>query len=761
MRRLASFTLGFAIAIAVIMRAHREQRVVLVALTGTTIILLLILYLLRYRHNHQVSDWISRDKISTRYLRVVVILIGFVSGALVFILCETYKYLPVTRLSGTKRTDTFIVLDYPDYYTFSSRVFVKSIDGFKVNLNMPPGVEIKPGDKISAEVEYSKPEVTRDFDFFTYYRAKGIFLDARVLDDVESEICKSIPPKLIPVYIRKAISDKLADLFEGRELGFIKALLTGDRSDLPQSAQFALSNAGMSHIISVSGMHVLFFSSMILFALGNRRLSAFIAIPAMLFFVLITGAAPSAIRAFVMQSMVLVARLVKRDEDSLTSLSAALLLLLISNPYCIEDIGLQLSFLATLGMILYLPGIQRKVYQIFPKRHRPNKIIKLIVNNLSTTLSANILTVIPVLMYFGRISFISPIANILSLWMVTTIFYLGIFCVSAAFIWLPIARALAKVLSGCIRYVYAVASLSMRVPFAVVDVLDPFIMIWVVFTALLIFYWMIKKKEQYINIVVFSVAAITLSFSLLFSELLLTDHDMSITVLDVGQGQSIVISSGTYTAVIDCGGNRYPGAGNIATKHLLNNNRLKMDLLILTHTHSDHINGLEELMDNIDIITAVVPDTEATSETAKYLTEQQVDVICVDESHYVNMGNCTITLFRPIVKKSGEEENMCVMISSGDFRALVTGDAAHISERILIEREDLPNINLFVAGHHGSTSSTGDLLLDTVTPEVVVISVGHNSYGHPSSKTIDRLRDRGIHIYRTDLQGNLSIKVKS
>lgn len=777
MRKLVSFTVGFATAIAIMMRAHRELRVVLVALTGTTMILLLILYLKRYRflsetgnlnrnsYNKRLTevapDPAPTNNSSIRYLRVIIILFGFLMGAVLFVITETYNYLPAVELIGTKRTDSFIVLDYPEHYSYSSRVFVKSMEGYKVNLNMPAGIELKPGDKLTLRVEYSAPGETRDFDFFTYYRSKGIFLDAKTLGEPYTEVCKSVPISLIPVYIRKAICDKLDMLFDGKILGFIKGLLTGDRSDLPQSSQFALSNAGMSHIISVSGMHVLFLSSMIIFAFGSKPASAFIAVPTMLFFVLMTGAASSAIRAFVMQAMVMIAKLTKRDADSLTSISAALLLLLVLNPYCIEDIGLQLSFLATLGMILFLPKIQGKVFKLFPKRYRPKNSVKFIVNNLSTTLSANILTVMPILIYFGRLSIISPIANILSLWMVTLIFYLGIICVIASFIWLPVAKLLAMPLGFGIRYVYAVASISIRLPFAILDVFDPFIMIWVVFMALLIAFWIIRKKHKYINLVVLSVAAISLSFSLLFSELLLTDHDMSIAVLDVGQGQSIVVSSGTYTAMIDCGGNRYPGAGNIAAEYLLNQNRLKVDLLILTHTHSDHINGVEELLDNIDIACVALPYTEAATETAKFLTDRSIDIFYVDDNHAIFMAGCAITLFRPIVKQSGDEETMCVMLSAGEFCALITGDANQISERILAEREELPDINLLVAGHHGSTNSTSDNLLDTISPEVAVISVGQNGYGHPSSQTIDRLKNRGIHIYRTDIQGSLRINIKS
>lgn len=817
MRRLVCFATGFTAAIAILLRAQGELRVVLVVSAGTTAVLLFILYLKRYfkaksikaskctlRQNQilcmthpqkqgrmlyderrylseltpnigyikQNSIYLpAYKKINKKdrrnqqiYIRALIILTGFLLGALWHLLFEAYKYIPAVSLAGVEKEEDFIILDYPRHYIRSSRVFAKTGSGHKVNLllyDIADNAELKPGDRITARVRFSLPQETRDFDFLTYYRAKGIFIDAEQTGELEIDHSKSIPVRYLPLAVRNAISDKLALLFQGAELGFVKALLTGDKSDLPQSVQYALSSAGLSHIISVSGMHVIFLVGMILFVFKRVKAASIAAVPVMLFFVAMTGAAPSAIRAFIMQSIILLARIAGREEDSLTSLGAAILVLLIINPFSIMDIGLQLSFLATLGMILFSPRMQMKVYRVLPGKMRRNPAVKFAVGTLCATISANVLTLFPVLHYFGKLPLVSPVSNLLSLWIVSLVFYACTLCVMLSFIWMPLAEILAVPISLGVRYIEGVASISIRFPYAVLDAANPYIFFWLAFTVLVAVLWFFGRKNRRVTRAAISVAVLALSCAAVFSELDMLDSDMTIALLDVGQGQSIVAASDAYTVMIDCGGNRYPGAGNIAADYLISRNRHKIDMIILTHTHSDHINGIKELLDNIDIEYAAVPATTACLETAMTLSQYGVKVLSVDDNYLIDMAGCSIRIFRPIVKKSDVEETMCVMLSSGEFNALITGDAAFISEKILTEREVLPDIELLVAGHHGSGGSTGEALLDALKPEVAVVSVGMNSFGHPSGQTLKRLAERGVDVYRTDMQGTVEIKVKS
>jgi len=740
-RKLALFAFGFAAAIFLAMYALGEHVIVLASLAGTITVLLSFSYLKRYK-------------------TIVLTVFAIFAGALWWILYNALFYEPAIALCNTEKVVSFTVLDYPEHYKYSSRVFSKTESGYKANLRLDDKIDLKPGDKLTLSASFAQPQETRDFDFLVYYRAKGIFLDATQTGPVSVERCEKIPLSLWPAAVRHIIISKLDMLFSGNEKGFISGMLTGDRSDMTQSFQFALSSAGMSHIISVSGMHVVFLMGFIRLFLGKRKAASLIAIPVIIFFVLMTGASPSAVRACVMQFMVLFSALAGREDDALTSLSAALLFLLLINPFSIADIGLQLSFLSTLGLILFSPRMNTWFTSKTPKKLRRNFVIRFITGTLTATFSATLLTSLPVAIYFGRISLIAPISNLFSLWIVSAVFFGGIICILLSFIWLPAAKIIALPVSYGLKYIKAVADFSIHIPFSSLNAADPYIIFWMTFASIVIFLWIFSDKNRLYSVLTVCMTVTALILALLLSEISISSADIAITVLDVGQGQSIAVTSGVYTALIDCGGDRWPGAGSITAEYLLGRNRRHIDLLMLTHNHADHINGIEDLLEHVDIKCAALPDTEACEETAAFLTEKGIEVISVNENHLIEMGKCEIKLFRPIVKKSGEEEAMCILLSAGEFDTLITGDSAFISERILIEREKLPDVELYIAGHHGSKESTGDALLDTVDPEAAVISVGINSYGHPSPQTITRLQKRGIHIYRTDKQGAIEIKVK-
>ena len=329
-----------------------------------------------------------------------------------------------------------------------------------------------------------------------------------------------------------------------------------------------------------------------------------------------------------------------------------------------------------------------KVYRVLPGKMRRNPAVKFAVGTLCATISANVLTLFPVLHYFGKLP-LYPRSATCCLSGLYPLCFTRARYVMLSFIWM-LGEILAVPISLGVRYIEGVASISIRFPYAVLDAANPYIFFWLAFTVLVAVLWFFGRKNRGVTRAAISVAVLALSCAAVFSELDMLDSDMTIALLDVGQGQSIVAASDAYTVMIDCGGNRYPGAGNIAADYLISRNRHKIDMIILTHTHSDHINGIKELLDNIDIEYAAVPATTACLETAMTLSQYGVKVLSVDDNYLIDMAGCSIRIFRPIVKKSDVEETMCVMLSSGEFNALITGDAAFISEKILTEREVLP-----------------------------------------------------------------------
>ncbi len=238
----------------------------------------------------------------------------------------------------------------------------------------------------------------------------------------------------------------------------------------------------------------------------------------------------------------------------------------------------------------------------------------------------------------------------------------------------------------------------------------------------------------------------------------------SVTALDVGQGQSIVLSSDGFTAVVDCGSSSIPDAGLITGEYLLSTGCEKVDLLILSHYHSDHTNGLPQLTDLVDIDTILLPlpsedDTYISGRIVSLAERSGIDLVFVSEDLMLPLGNAELTLYAPLGGETENENCVIVLCSQEGFDVLMTADAPSDIEYRLLRHADLPDIEILIAGHHGSAGSTSQDLLDTVLPEIAVISVGENDYGHPAVSLLDRLESNGIAVYRTDEYGNVTFSL--
>ena len=223
-------------------------------------------------------------------------------------------------------------------------------------------------------------------------------------------------------------------------------------------------------------------------------------------------------------------------------------------------------------------------------------------------------------------------------------------------------------------------------------------------------------------------------------------EDCSLTVLDVGQGQSVVLTSGRYTAVVDCGSTSISDPGRITGDYLLENDRGHIDLMILSHYHSDHTNGLDQLARMVDIGAILLPqppedDTYIHDRIVSLADRLDIGISYISKDTTVSLGDGELTLYAPL---GGETENE------------MTADAPASIEYRLLDHADLPDIEILVAGHHGSAGSTSQDLLDAVTPEAAIISVGENEYGHPAGSLLRRLSENGVAVYRTDESGNIT-----
>lgn len=497
---------------------------------------------------------------------------------------------------------------------------------------------------------------------------------------------------------------------------------------------------------------------------------AIVSIPLVLVFMALTGFAPSVVRAGVMQILLLLGPALSREGDTVTSLSFALLLLLLQNPYAAMSVGLQLSFLSVAGILTITGWLNEKFFHRFPlkkgktkPRRLYNSAVRFLVGCVTMSIGAIAFTTPLTVYYFGTVSLVSPLANLLTLWAVTVLFLL---CLPAAALGgvLPVVgkvlAALAEPVSWLFhRIVYGLSSL----PFASVSLeTGRYILFWLLFVYAVIGACVLFRKEKPRPIVPLCCCTITLASALLFNALSLRSGGLSVTVLDVGQGQSILLTAQGSTALVDCGGSGGDDPGDIAADYVQAMGRSTLDLLVLTHYHSDHACGVPELMERLDVVALAVPDVEPDSalraEILALAEEKGTEVIFIEEDATVELGGASLTLYAPLGTGGGNEEGLSVLATQGDFDALITGDMNAAVERRLVKYGNLPDIELLVAGHHGSASSTSAELLEAVMPEYAVISVGYNTYGHPAPETLDRLEQAGCTVWRTDLQGTITIR---
>ncbi len=693
-------------------------------------------------------------------------------GAVWHLLFTVFFYSPAVGLVGERGEYEAIVRDYSKHYDYGSSVEVE-LDGAganaRVRLWVPHHIDLRPGDRLIFDGKLDTPDSTPNFDFLSYYRSRRVFLDGEVTEVVAVEAANHTPLRFIPAVIRHALGEKFAKLYSGDDLAMIRALCLGDRSAMGESLRFAVRAGGLSHLLAISGLHITLLCGALVAGFRGRRRgklgASLFAMLAALMFILVCGAPASAARAFIMHGFLLLAVAIRRDDDPLTALGASLLLLLVINPYAISDLGLQLSFLATLGLLLHFgkarawtsTRITKRVRAALPKPLR--KPFAALVDAVLVTLISNLYTA-PLIAYnFGSLPLYGVVANLPALVLMPIVLVGGLLSGLMSFVAMPAAHAVAGFVSPFIQTLRGVAYLFARMPFALVDMGSPYNILALALGYTLIIIWRATPDRKHGKLcTTLAAAAFVLSFSL--GEVGRRLDALNVSVLDVGQGQSILLTSNGRAALVDCGGDCYEGAGCQAAEALMLQGRREVDTLILTHYHADHTNGIADLLRFTTVKRVYAPPPEDDETVLELLASHGAEITFVDkEDVELEFADAALTICRPVQRSSENESGVAIRASYGGFDMFITGDLGTSSEKILIERYPLNAIEVIVAGHHGSKYSTSDEYLDRLYPQAALISVGYNTYGHPARDTLSRLDAHGLDIYRTDLGGRLTVRV--
>lgn len=767
MRKLLLFTVGFAAGCLIAVYLIHGRVLYLIALAA-----LVLAAAVRYMR--------------IRFFRqAFLILLGL---GLSLLWCRGYQKLlidPVFSEAGTREEDYAVVCSYSrvrnDSHTVEAemRTAHRSV---KVSLSLRNcDQRLTPGDLLIGTFQLKPSNRSYDGAEYLYLQSRGILLTGSCMVS-EVQRVGHMPLSYYPLVLSERIRNRIDSAVPKDAAPFLKAILTGDRSTLSFGTEQDLSVAGLSHVIAVSGMHVSLLIGILYLLLGRGgKRTALIGIPVLIVFMLMTGMSPSVVRASVMLIILLLAPLVGRENDLPTSLSAAALLLLVQNPWIVSNVGFQLSFLSVTGLLLLSGPLYSHFQAARPwawflqsnqntqksarfcriLRYLLRKLASWILGSVCATVGALAFTTPVIVQVFGKFASYALLSNILALWAVAFCFAGGLAAVFLSLFSMPLASAIGWLTAWPLRYLLWVSRMVAGLPMASLPISSIYTKVFLILSYLLLLCVIVFREKRY-GLPLLCVLAAQIGAALFLRMDSKVSGTVTIAALDVGQGECICVLTDEMSAMIDCGGSSADRTGAYAAEYLNRAGVRRLDYLILTHYDIDHIGGVPELLREVTVETIFLPDipfaVESRDALAAEAARHGTSVRLIREDSTVPLGDGTLTIFAPVSLESDNAACASVLYSLGEYDMLATGDLDEAAEHRLLESHQLPKVEVYIAGHHGSATSSGMELLRAIQPETVLISVGRNSYGHPAAETLQRFAALGIAVYRTDLSGDLEIR---
>mgnify|MGYP004506031457 FL=1 len=676
---------------------------------------------------------------------------------------------PVREKCGGSHLFSATVCDWPQETDSGWRVTVRLTDarGAKAVCYLSDeAADLEPGQMLLGEAYWQDASVIRGRELSTF-TARGVFvlLYCNTFPDVSPGSAGSV--RYLPQHLARAMRDTIDRVWpDETAAAILRAELLGDRSGIDTALSSRFSEAGVSHLFAVSGLHCAFLLTLLSLLVGpqRRRLLAAVGIAVLTVYMLMVGLTPSVVRACIMQFFLLLAPLFLRDADPPTSLASALLVILLWNPYAAQSVSLQLSFGAMLGLILVTP----RVHDFFAGRIRPGKkpvraAVSFLLSTLCSTLGAMVFTVPLTAYYFGVFSTVAPLTSLLCIPLASWNFMAGFLTALLGFVFLPAAQVLGYVCRALTKLFLWVVDLACVIPYhALYTDTNPYLVWWLVFVYAVFLLCILSRERgrKYAFAAGVSVLTLVLCITLRTGEF--RSDALTAVAVDVGQGASTLLRSGEDTILVDCGSsNRYKKPAQQVLSQLGSMGVERLSAVAVTHYHADHTNGLPELLERVAVDALYLPEIEdeygVRDKLVTLAAEKNIRVIFVTEQTEISLGAATVTVFPPVGKGDMNEQGLTYLCTSGDFDLLITGDMSGPTELALTQMYKLPDVEVLLVGHHGSKYSSQQEFLSKIEPDAAIISVGDNNYGHPTDAAISRLEAAGATVYRTDRQGCVTV----
>ncbi len=607
-----------------------------------------------------------------------------------------------------------------------------------------------------------------EFDFGAYLNRQG--MDAYATGKIEDVTVLGAEKNLQTtiVGLRQAIARRIDALFPN-SAGMMRALVLGDRSLLGDEQRDALQRSGTAHLISISGLHVTLLAAVLSMLLGlviPRKYAALVAVALLIPYGAMIGFTAPFVRALCTFAILCCAPVAGLPSDSITRLCAAMLLWLLAKPLSIQDTGFALSYAASAGILLLMPpmrrlagleGLERQLPKLKGVRHTLLQGVLYVGDLLAASLAAQLATLPLVVAAFGSQPLLSVPFNLICVPLCMAGYILGLLALAVSAIVMPLAALLAKLPDGLLAWLTAItrASGSIKGGYARIG-RYPFALLaahWAVIVAASDLSRIHPRVRRVLPLGVAGIAG--LATLLVF----VNTWPFTIVFLDAGQADCAVVRDHGCTWLIDAGDTYTPAADYLSATCL------KLNGVVLSHPHADHAGGLSIILNSFKPDAIYVPagwfDVEEVApsvvEGIEKARDMGIPIVELQTGDAMALSDAaSLEVYSPDGDALPAEVNdlsMLSLVTCEGQKALFTGDLSQIGEPAFI-----PDADVLKVAHHGSNKGTSDRFLACASPDIAVISVGENNYGHPGGETLARLEASGAEIWQTRQWGAITLR---
>lgn len=695
------------------------------------------------------------------------------------------------------------VISLKEETTYNNKYIVKIVEkgktqNTKLILYTSKNHNFVPGDILNFKGEFIKPEKSRNYKGFNY---SNYLRQSKIYGIIHVNNIAKVFIKKDKYYFRgKALNiaiQNMSKIYESSQEGFLEGILLGYTEKIEDSLKENFRNVSVSHILAISGLHVSYIIFAITFILEkivkNKNLQNYTLIFILIIFWFITGESISCMRACIMQIIFIISFLFKRKYNFYRSFIFSFFIILILNPYNIFNIGMWLSYLGILGIKLFY----NYIYIISKHLTKSYKISSLILQILVMSISVQIM-IFPIIIYnFNTVTYLFFLSNIAVFLFIDKIIILGYLSLFFSFINLNLGLYFSSINKVLINIFLEIIEFFNRFLLSKVYVKTPNLsMIFIYFFVLLNIYIFSIRKKHYMLRLFCSITFIKIQIKWLYLKfkkvlyllIIITVivstlqikknfNYLNIYFIDVGQGDCTLLKTPKGQNILIDGGEgnseKYDYGKNVVLPYLLDRKITKLDYIIISHFDSDHVGGVISIMKEIKVNNVIIGKQFEVSENFNYFYKVvkdkkiSVQIVEAEEKIYIEKDLYFHVLWpasEKIIRENVLNNNslVCKLIYK-DFSILFTGDIEETAEKAILGKYE-NNINILKAdvlkiAHHGSKTSSTIEFLEKVNSQYALIGVGkNNTFGHPSGITLEKLEKLKCIVFRTDENGEITIR---